>query len=301
MKIIKHSDKIYLIPKQYSETTGYSVQGVRVDGKEVARFDDLLPLQFDHVPLIELVKKTSPVDYYKNKAGEIMSAEDHEIKSNELYKADEDGCWESLDDEFAYKKFSQEWSAVYKDVIEYIPILMTLLYGNVKSEFEDILPIYFLTEKVDGELFQWTPDFRQYVMDVAKKYGFVDAGFDVGYNATKGRKYSFSRRENIEYLTVNGSYASALYESSSLRIKTRMGTYEELAKARESAVAMIDSYFAREYQKTNESKINNIGAVVSKLASIGDAVRKIDPKMKSYSEKRFALGQITNLIEELSK
>lgn len=296
MKIIKHSDNIYLIPKQYTGCYDY-----KFDGKEIGHIEGLLPLQFDHVPTVEEIHKTAEVDFYQHTDGSTKTREEYEAQSKELYKGDEDGNWSSVDDEFAYRKFIDGWKAVYHEVIGLVPVQLVLLYGDVRSEFEDIIPIYLISEDVKGDLFQWIPDFRQYVIDVAKKYGFIDAGYDVGYNATKGRKYSFGRQESIEYMTVNGSYASFLYESQSLRVKTRMGTYDELVKARESSIAMIDSYFAREYQKTNESKINNIGAVISQLALIGDAVRKIDPKMKSLSEKRIALGKINSLIEELSK
>lgn len=296
MRIIKHTNSLYLLDKQY---IGYSKY--RVDGKKINNLEELLPLQFDHIPVIESIRQSSPVVYYINKDNKKMSIHDYEANIKNLYKCDENENWDSLDEEFEYKKFVKEWTGVREDKVEYNPVILDILYGNVKSEYDDIVPIYTLEENTKSELFIWTPNFQKYVDEIAKKYEFVNIGFDKNYSFTKGRKYSFGRTDSIEYMKMCGSYASGLYERSIFRIKSRRDTYDKLVDARANAIEAIDSYFKTQYQKTNESKLNNVGHVIAQLELIKASVSKIDQKVRTRVSKYSVLKQIDLLINELSK
>jgi hypothetical protein len=298
MNIIKHSDGIYFIEEQYLNYSG----DYRIDGIEIKDIHTALPLQFDHIPVIEKINKKQLVDYVENKeTGEKIDNESFEKQSKDLYLANEDDVWANIDEEFAFRKFVNQWERVYKAVVEYNPVEITVLYENVKSDFPDIVAIYTLEENVKSELFEWRPDFQEYVTEIAKKYKFDNVGIDISYGNTKGRKYSFSRKNSIEYMTCNGSYASLLYEDRFFKIKIRRGTYSELIEYRANAISKIDSYFEREYQKTNESKVNNIGALISKLESISNSIKNIDPKSKTRIYKNRAITTINDLIIEFSK
>ena len=298
MKIIKYSENSYFIPKQYS---GIGYSQVLIDSVLVDKFDEILPLKFNHVPTIEIIKKSRIVDFYKNNSGKNLSVEKYNKKAQLLNKSDEDGCWSSIDEEYIYKKFCNNWEAVYRDVTEYIPVQINVLYQNTKSEYDDIFPIYSFTDDVSDDIFIWKPDFQKYVCEIAEKYKFMNIGFNCSYGATNGRKFSFGRENSIEYMTISGSYASGLYENWDLRIKERKGKYEELVEFRNKAINFIDSYFSRAYQKTNESKINNVGALIINLETIKDTVKSIETKNKTISEWKNAIKKIDTLIEELGK
>ncbi|MDD4410850.1 MAG: hypothetical protein PHE32_04055 [Candidatus Shapirobacteria bacterium] len=298
MKIIKYSENSYFIPKQY---TGLGYYEIMVDNVKVEKFDDILPLKFNHIPTIEIIKKSNVIDYYKNKSEQKLSVEKYTEKVGLLDKSDEDGEWENIDDEYKYKKFTQNWEAVYRQVIENVPVQLNVLYQNTKSEYDDIIPIYSFTDDVSDDIFIWKPDFQKYVCEIAEKYKFMNIGFNQSYGATNGRKFSFGRENSIEYMTMCGTYASGLYENWDLRIKERKGKYEELVEYRNKAIKLIDDYFLRAYQKTNESKINNVGALIINLESIKDIVKSIDTKNKTIYEWKNAIKKIDTLIEELGK
>lgn len=294
MKIIKNTNNSYFIDKQYPCYGKYLIDGINV-----GELEKILPIQFDHLPVVELIKESRLIDFYKNGKGGKLSVEEYKSRVEELDFSDKDGVFDDLDKEFAYKKFKKEWVPECKDVIEHIPVSLTVLYENVKSEFDDIHPMYTIQEKIDAELFCWTPDFNSYVNEVAKKYDFVNIGLNAHYATTKGRKYSFSNHNDLEYMTANGSYASDLYKASIFKTKMRRGSYEEMVKDREKSIKLIDEYFNRQHRETSESKIKNIGEVVSKLEIIKLMVEEIDQKIKTKVNKYSVIKNIDNLIGEL--
>lgn len=297
MKIIicKHSDTCYLLNKQYMPNN------IRIDGIEIDLSIQILPIQFDHLPVFEQIISGREIIGYINDVGAKITVDKYNTELSKLPKSDADGNFQTIDDEFVYRKFISCWKPEFQNYVKYSQIEVQLLYGNTKSEYDDIIPIYTITDNVNDELFMWNPNFVQYVKDIADKYGFIDAGFNVSYGGTKGRKYSFSRKESIEYMSVNGSFASYLYENYSLKNGNRKGSYEDLVAARKKAISIIDEYFNREYQKTNESKLNNVGKVIELLESIKSTVSSIDSKAATHGNKTAAIRSINSLIENLSK
>jgi len=292
MYIIKHKNQ-YLLDKQ-------DVYGdYLIDGKNIGDLNKLLPLQFDHLPIIKSVKKSIIVDHYINPDKDKLSVDKYKEKYKLLYKGDEDGDFGNLEEEYKFRRFTEEWKTVTKNIVEYKTINLVVLYKNASSKYGDIVPIYMLEENRDSELFIWTPNFQQYVTKIAKKYGFVAVGFKLNHSQTIGRKYAFGREENLEYMTCNGSYASNLYDNYSLKISSRRGSYEELVAMRKGAVDLIDSYFKREYESTLDSEIVNVGVVVKELNTIKNMISRMNLKVTTVVNKTSVIGVVDKLINKL--
>lgn len=294
MKIIRIRDNCFLLQKQYASGS------FLIDGQVISSIAEVLPLQFNAFPTIKRIDSFTETSHFVNEVGEEKSVEEYTRIIKKLDKSI-DGVFRNLDDEYEYKKFTREWKPIYQKVTKYIDVPLEVLYQTVQSEFEDIEPIYTISDNVESELFIWKPDFRKYIEEIAARYGFEKLDDGVAYGQTIGRKYAFGRGAGLSYMVCNGSYSSKLYENSSIKNPQKTNTYDKLVIQREMTLKYIDNFFREQRQLTNNLKIASVGSVTKSLQEIIKIVQSIDPKVKTYSQKRLALGKLETLIADINK
>lgn len=169
IKIIKVACQ-YLLRSQYA---GYN-SWYEFDGTEFKEAQDIV---FETCPeYCWKYTKTSKLDHYENEFGQNLSPEIYKEKVAEIVKdcacADEP-TFESLEQEYAYKKFIQEWKPVYIDVVSKAPIKLDIQeYGDSRNKY--IVSHRFVGMDISKCLYQYQPNSSQMAREIAKKYEFEE-------------------------------------------------------------------------------------------------------------------------------
>ena len=103
----------------------YEIEDKRV---QIGWNDNKVIVDLDKKPTIYKIDVRSKVEHYLNSNGEILTVESYNKKYNELNKA-EDFEFDNIDDEYAFKKFIQEWKAVYIEYEEKHPVEYSIKYN----------------------------------------------------------------------------------------------------------------------------------------------------------------------------
>ena len=116
----------------------YEIDGKRV---QIGWNDNKVIVDLDNKPEIFKIDNISRIDHYLNSNGEILIVESYNKKYNELNK---DENFSSLEDEYTFKKFIQEWKAVYIEYEEKHPVEYSIKY-NVYNLPKYITPMRKIT------------------------------------------------------------------------------------------------------------------------------------------------------------
>lgn len=223
------------------------------------------------------------------------------------YTEDEDGDkdWNSLDDEFAYRKFVAQWKAKYKEETTYSEPLLIDRSHIRQDSGNPYIVAGFLTGRSDVPLYSYNRSNAVASM-LAKKFESLGMEFKEGlsYGATEGKKvWSNSTHSGLEYVTAFGKYIIG----KNLVPKTRgefKGSFEYLENIYKEDKQWIEDLIQVGYNL----HFRNSGASSVLLSEVSAGVKTcinyvntMEVKVKSETSKRSALAQLNKLLESVDK
>lgn len=262
---------------------------------------------------IRTVSTIANKTHYVSESGETLSVDDYQEQLLKLSKystsdvlADEDEItWDSLEDEFAYRKFKQKWKAVYKKETVYSePMLVDKTHIRQDTGNPYIVAGY-LTGRADVPLYSYsrTQAMHHLVSDKFKSLG-MDFVKGVSYGGTEGKKvWGNSDHSGLEYLVAFGKYIIG----KNLVAKTRgefKGSLEQLQKTFQEDKKWIEDLIQTHYNlhfRNESASTMLLSEVYNGVKTCLSYVNTMDVKVKSETSKRSAVQQLTKLLDAVNK
>lgn len=240
---------------------------------------------------------------------DVLSVEGYNDFINQFrssYTEDEDGdkYWNSLDDEFAYRKFVAQWKPKYKEETTYSEPLLIDRSHIRQDSGNPYIVAGFLTGRSDVPLYSYNRS-NAVASILAKKFESLGMEFKEGlsYGATEGKKvWSNSTHSGLEYVTAFGKYIIG----KNLVPKTRgefKGSFEYLEKIYKEDKQWIEDLIQVGYNlhfRNEGASTVLLGDVYSGLKTCINYVNTLDVKVKSETSKRSALMQLNKLLESVN-
>lgn len=271
----------------------YEIEDKRV---QIGWNDNKVIVDLDKKPTIYKIDVRSKVEHYLNSNGEILTVESFNKKYNELNKA-EDFEFDNIDDEYAFKKFIQEWKAVntsfeVKTLVEY-----TIKY-NVYNLPKYIQPMRKLNGDLKNTIYVY--DQTKHILELTEK-----ALLEIGYIKS-------SRESTIEgefYLSKDSIRFSKIDKGQFLTIKiSDLRQYEEKGIYKDTYIKVFELYNSNiiNIDKTiktwyvSQTKIDGMlySDLLRELKDINGLVSSIDIKQKDTS-KRAVTNKLNQLIKKV--
>lgn len=261
---------------------------------------------------IRTISTVAHKTHYVSESGETLAVDDYQEQLIELSKystfdgADEDEhTWDSLEDEFAYRKFKQTWKAVYKKETVYSePMLVDKTHIRQDTGNPYIVAGY-LTGRADVPLYSYsrTQAMSRLVSDKFKSLG-MDFVKGVSYSSTEGKKvWGNSDHSGLEYLVAFGKYIIG----KNLVSKTRgefKGSLEQLQKTFQEDKKWIEDLIQTHYNlhfRNESASTILLSEVYNGVKTCLNYVNTMDVKVKSETSKRSAVQQLTKLLDAVNK
>lgn len=261
---------------------------------------------------IRAISTVAHKTHYVSESGETLPVDDYQEELIKLSKystfdgADEDEItWDSLEDEFAYRKFKQTWKAVYKKETVYSePMLVDKTHIRQDTGNPYIVAGY-LTGRADVPLYSYsrTQAMHHLVSDKFKSLG-MDFVKGVSYSSTEGKKvWGNSDHSGLEYLVAFGKYIIG----KNLVAKTRgefKGSLEQLQKTFQEDKKWIEDLIQTHYNlhfRNESASTMLLSEVYNGVKTCLNYVNTMDVKVKSETSKRSAVQQLTKLLDAVNK
>lgn len=240
---------------------------------------------------------------------DVLSVEGYNDFINQFrnsYTEDEDGDkdWNSLDDEFAYRKFVAQWKPKYKEETTYSEPLLIDRSHIRQDSGNPYIVAGFLTGRSDVPLYSYNRSNAVASM-LAKKFESLGMEFKEGlsYSQTEGKKlWSNSTHSGLEYVTAFGKYIIG----KNLVPKTRgefKGSFEYLENIYKEDKKWIEDLIQVGYNlhfRNEGASTVLLGEVYSGIKTCINYVNTLDVKVKSETSKRSALAQLNKLLETVN-
>lgn len=213
--------------------------------------------------------------------------------------------WDSLESEFAYRKFVSQWKPKYKEEITYSEPLLIDRSHIRQDSGNPYIVAGFLTGRSDVPLYSYSRSNAVASM-LAKKFESLGMEFKEGlsYSHTEGKKvWSNSTHSGLEYVTAFGKYIIG----KNLVPKTRgefKGSFEYLEKIYKEDKQWIEDLIQVGYNlhfRNEGASSVLIGEVHAGLKTCINYVNTLDVKVKSETSKRSALNQLNKLLEVVNQ
>lgn len=249
---------------------------------------------FDKEPKVFRRKIDNIIAYYTNATGEKMTTKDYNDKIIQLLskKIDDDDIWETLEDEYNYKKFFNTWTTVLRE--EVIDTKMDLKWiSHKKPDSKYILTSYYTGKDYFGSYAILKE--KELVFDltanILQKAGFIckDAGLLNKQPRKTYKLYDFEKEISIHF---HSGYFKYVYGKFSTR-----GTLQEM----EAAVKQITQEITKQLEAiiNGEETIINGATILSNLKSIESNICSLRVYNKSDIDKTVILSSLRDLITEV--
>lgn len=260
---------------------------------------------------IRIVDTTTYIEKYVC-GTEFKSVEDYEKEKDELlskrkvrYEYDDETTyeWESLEDEFAYRKFIQLWQPINKTIQTISdPIEVAVMKIKTESGNKYITSCFYNGTDKDKTLFQY--DRPLALQDIVKEC-FTELGMvfqcDCNYSATNNKKiWGNSTHSCIRYVTAFGTYifgdAWDIRNSPKGKLKDLLKQYEDDKKAiRNIIISKYNKHFG-----TIDSGTFDFDRLLVKLRAASTSLQKVDSKSKTYDDYRRSSNFLKEAIEMIN-
>lgn len=228
------------------------------------------------------------ITHYSGLEGDLSLEEFNKIKDELLRGWDaEDNEWDTLENEFTFKKFMVQYTAVYKQVEEEIPLDFQIVHlGESDNPFitplrmlGDLRPLYSLNAN-PIEIFKFVGD----------ELGFKE-GIGPGYT-WEGSPHTL---DTAYYFKVNGTFFS-----NNTRLKRiSAGTWEECVAAHEFNLNLVRDFFRKEKAILDNKQLQDRAGVIKELEFVLSRLNEVIPTRKTDSAYSAAKKRIKNLIQSL--
>lgn len=225
------------------------------------------------------------------------------LLSKRKYKDDYDEEWESLEDEFAYRKFLQTWTPIYtveQEISE--PLLVQFKKTKYDTGCEYIKNAFLNGDDKDVTLFAYDQN-TAWLGIVKECFNELEMSYQEGlsYNATNNKKvWGNSTNGCIRYVTAFGTYVfNDLWKNPRVlkgTLKDMMNKYES---DRNSIRKVIIDKYNNHFGCIDAGKFDfdRLKSIISRAQS---NLSDVEPKQKSYKSWNFAKNAL-NEAQEMIK
>lgn len=278
MKFILLDRGEYLIDNEIVSVTEYGKSRVKVINENDVR----------------LVKTTTVTDHYINvEDGSTMTATEYNAKHSELtkhrtYDDYDDEVWDSLEDEFNYKKFMQLWKRVDKNIQT---ISDPILVEKVKVKYEtgnEFIVNAYLNGYSEHDLYIYNRG-KAYLHIVKECFDELNMTYEegYGYERTKNKKiWSNSNHSGIRYVKAFGNY---LFDDRFNNTSNSRGTYEDMLKMyekdRNSIRKIIKNGYIAHFGNVDESKVD-FKMLLNNLYHLRESINSIQSKKSTWDNQK---------------
>lgn len=300
MKVVQFEDKD--IKFAMLSSGKYLVDGevVKVDGyhdKKVKVIDE---------NNIRKIRDHSIIDYYLNiETDEKISEYDYSYELNKLYeKCNEDEYsvkWESLEDEFKYKKFKLIHKPIYKEVQTLSDPLMVEIITTKYDTNNKFIKNAYLNGKGKIDLFEYNQNaaWLNIVSECFKelKMEFAD---NCSYSATQNKKiWGNSTHSCIRYVVAFGTY---VFNDDFKNPYTLSGTLEDMVKRyeydRNKIRKIIKTKYNNHFGHIDEDKVDFV-KVIKDLYALRESINSIESKKATWTNQNQANKRVNEIIDYL--
>ena len=284
---------IYLLKLPYGT---FQVNGQTIEGGqrfEVASIDD-----------VRQVSSRSYVEHYTNTSGKILNTEEFNKQLEKLTSKgnlDEDDGWEfeSLDDEFAYRKFRKEWTAVLKT--KYIvgdPMPVAITPTRLETGNPHIISGFTLGD--DPALYTYNRHTAcfEIVRNTFKELGMERGGNHLSYHQTAHKKiWANNHHDTLRFVMAFGAYAIGRKWDN---LRTIRGTLDYVTAQYEKDKKELREHITRQYNEhftEKDDMLRAIKAVWDDLHEIHRDVAGLDVKVKSSNDHYSVVRKLDQLIK----
>ena len=271
-----------------------------IDGKRVFIDwnDNKVIIDLDNSPTIYKIDERSKVEHYLNSSNDILSIEDYNKKYSELNKA-EDFEFDNIDDEYAFKKFIQEWKAINTSFE-----VKTLVEYTIKYNVYNLPKHIQAMRKLNGDLKNtiYVYDQAKHILELTEK-ALLEIGYIKSSRESTIEGEFYLSKESIRFSKINNR-ALLTIQISDLRQYEEKGiykdTYTKVFELYNSNIINIDKIIKIWY--ASQTKLDGIlySEVLKELKDLTSLVKGIEVKTKDTFKGK-SLNKISSLITSLEK
>ena len=258
---------------------------------------------------IRKIRNTTVIDHYINvEDNTSISKYEYEERKSELLKHRtlneyEEDVWDSLENEFNYRKFIQTWDRIDKDIqVISEPILVekVVLKYNTGNDF--IKNAYLNGGDISYcDLYVYNRH-KAYLHIVEECFDELNMTYeeDCGHEYTKNKKiWSNSNHSGIRYVEAFGGY---VFGDEFKNIHSSRGTYEEMLgmyeKDRNSIRKIIRNRYITPFGNVDENKVD-FKLLLKDLYSLRENINSIESKKSTWSSQNAANRKVNEIINYL--
>lgn len=243
---------------------------------------------------IENDSKLSVIEY-NNKRKELL---EHKIYEDEY---DEDGTWDSLENEFEYRKFEMIYKPIRKNIQTFSdPIKVEVVNTKYDSGNKFINNAYLNGDgKYDLFVYNQHDAWLNIVDECFKELGMEFNG-DCHYVMTKNEKiWGNSTHNCIRYVTAFGSY---IFSDEFKNPHTLKGTLDDMTSKynydKNKIRKIIKTKYNMHFGEVDEDKVN-FKELINDLYLLRGNINSIESKKSTWSEQNRANKKVNEIINYL--
>lgn len=266
-----------------------------VDGKDVVEVHTRTKIPF--VNTIQEITRTRIVDHYEFEGATLSPTKYNEQIEILLSKCDDDMEFRLLEDEFAYKKFIRDWTAVYisKETISE-PISFTKTIEIVTESGNPYITSFFSIGK-EVDMFTYNRQKARYdiVQKLMKQFG-MEFKSNADYSETKTSKVWYCKStDSLRFCVGFGTY---LFSDEESLYANRNGSLDGLIKLYDEDVLNLTEYISSRYKLcfgAFESDLFNFQEIYLKLDNLITNVRKLRVNKSDTHSQRYVLSELVDI------
>lgn len=262
-------------------------------------------VQVEDISDIRSVSSTSVVKHYVHVGEppqEIISVENYDIRLKQLTSKgsyeDYEWSFDDLDDEFAYRRFKQNWAPVHHTITtESEPFTFDVSTGVLNTDNPFIASLYAM----DGQSCKvYTYNRPGAIADILHKT-FSELGMTyedrTAYAKTDGKKIwgHSNGKFDLDYTMAFGTYLSFLKDYVKSR---RRGSLEAMTELYNTDIEFVSrkikAMFAAHF--TRDPGTFDFSELYTKLQQINNGLRHVEYKVKSRDDYRSVQRKVTDAI-----
>lgn len=243
------------------------------------------------------------IERYNNGESDI-SVEDYNLKREILLSKLVDDEWETLDDEFAYRKFMSSWQAIYKEVQELgDPLIVKYINAKYDTGNKFISNAYLSgIDRKEKSLYTYNQSsaWIEIVNECFTELKMENKG-DCRYNSTSNKKiWGNSNHSCIRYVVAFGSYVFNDAFSSPRMITGKLKDMQEHYELdRKNIRSIILKQYYAHFGSIDSGRFD-FKSLLSAIRKSKSYLSDVEPKQKSYeswNKCSRVLDSCINMIE----
>ena len=215
-----------------------------------------------------------------------------------LSKRDEEGYFYTLDDEFAYRKFSDGWNKVFKTEMIWEDVELKIFKApTIPDKYKKyIFPIAQHDLSNTSFHCRFNPHSLWMLTEIGNKYGFKMA--PTGSKNSRGKFWEVPSHSGLDYLKINDNYVNNKVKES---FKFKSGTLNQCIVAYQKQYDTMDEWFRCQLAIIEDKPIREFETVRELVFELETLMFDLDVKVKSEVSKRTIQSKVQLLKKEMLK